>query len=93
MTGVQTCALPILWRRYNKCWFRTALNTNWNNAAIGAQNPATNTGGMAIGALSAVPVFAIVTSSGGSAAGTDSYTANFGATTFVLTPPAGFGNL
>jgi hypothetical protein len=69
----------------SKMWFRTN-GGNWNNDVIGNQNPATNTGGFTF--AFAAPVFAMLAlnTSG------DQHTANFGATAYAQTPPAGFGN-
>lgn len=67
-------------------WFRLGAGGNWN--ANAARNPATGTGGASIpnlgGAVAAFPVVAT--------GGADVITVNFGATSYVGTPPSGFGN-
>lgn len=75
---------------HGKLWW-TNNGSTWNNAAIGSQNPATNTGGYSAfsinpftGSFTIVPVFGNAGSSGAVA------TANFGATAFSYTPPTGF---
>lgn len=65
----------------NKLWVRNGSG-NWNNQVIGSQNPATNTGGYAIAEGTFFPAF-----SGNSG---DVCVANFGASAFTQTPPAGF---
>ena len=68
-----------------KIWFRTN-GGNWNNAAIGSQNPATNTGGTSLATLDAGPYYALAKLSGIN----DASTVNFGATAFAQTMPSGF---
>lgn len=72
----------------NKIWFRTN-NGNWNNDILANQNPATNTGGFDTSALTPLPLYPAF---GLNSAGGDQITANFGATPYAQTPPAGFGN-
>lgn len=70
----------------NKIWIR--LNGgNWNNAAIGSQDPANNIGGISIASVSQ-PLFAL----GWGGAISDVNTFNFGGVIYVDTPPVGFGN-
>lgn len=70
----------------NKIWIR--LNGgNWNNAAIGSQDPASNIGGISISSVSQ-PLYAL----GWGGASGDVNTFNFGGTAYVDTPPSGFGN-
>ena len=69
----------------SKIWFRTN-GGNWNNDVIANQNPATNTGGISLSTLNAGPYFAL----GEAEATNDVFTANFGATAFAQTAPAGF---
>lgn len=64
-----------------KMWFRVTGSSNWN--ASGTDNPATNTGGVAIPSGSMVP-FATM------AASSTVYTANFGASAFSGAVPSGF---
>lgn len=71
-----------------KIWFRTN-GGNWNNAVIGSQNPATNTGGINIAGMAAGAKFAAVNLS----ATNDQVTANFGGSAFAQTPPSGFAGL
>lgn len=77
-----------------KLWIRVN-GGNWNNAAIGSQNPATNTGGIDIAALgftgAIFPAMNTLFLTGATPAG--ALTANFGATAFAFTPPAGFVGL
>jgi hypothetical protein len=67
----------------NLVWFRTDAG-NWNNS--GTANPATGVGGLSISPLG-TPLFPMFTTfvSG------DQLVANFGATAFAQTAPAGFG--
>jgi hypothetical protein len=69
-----------------KIWFYSTQSGNWNNAAIGSQNPATGTGGISITALGSTlyPVFTAFS------AGTDTAILNTGGTTFANTVPSGF---
>jgi hypothetical protein len=71
-----------------KIWFYSPQNSLWNNGAIGAQNPATGTGGFDITSLGATLYYGF--SAYNSGTGTDTGTLNTGATTFARTPPAGF---
>jgi hypothetical protein len=77
-----------------KVWF-TINGTTWNNAAIGSQNPATNTGGITTTAnnnpfivsgtyQTVVPAFGTNSNTGNIG------TANFGATAFSYAVPSGF---
>ena len=70
-----------------KFWRRLAPSGNWNNAAIGSQNPATNTGGVTIPAGVMVP-FMCFGGAGGVAG--EVMAANFGASAFVGAVPSGF---
>jgi hypothetical protein len=68
-------------------WFRKSPSGNWNGQAIGSQNPATNTGGASLSNYNATTL--------APAAGSDnglswSWTANFGASAFSGSVPAGF---
>ena len=71
----------------DKMWFYNG--TNWNNDILANQNPATNTGGLAIDnrTLSA-PLYPaiLLTSTNGKA------TINFGASLYSYSAPTGFGN-
>lgn len=65
----------------NKMWVRRN-GGNWNNQAIGSQNPATNTGGYSIAGMGTVyPAF--------NTKNWGKVTANFGSV-FAFTPPSGF---
>lgn len=75
-------------------------NTGWNGDVIANQNPATNTGGYGLNSGTGGSLCTLGTGPyylGFSVAydGTNysSITANFGATPYSYTPPAGFGNL
>jgi len=72
-----------------KYWWRVASGGNWNNAAIGSQNPAVGSqvGGLTIPAGTMVP---FVTFGGTAGAANNVITANFGATAFTGTVPSGF---
>jgi len=72
-----------------KVWFRKN-GGNWNNAVIGSQNPATNTGGASITVAGAYSPY--VGFNGSGSLNTDNVTANFGATSYGAAAPAGFGN-
>jgi hypothetical protein len=72
----------LIWFRFS----RSSATTNWNNS--GAANPATGVGGFSLSTLAAGPYFAFVTLN----QSTDTYTANFGASPYVLAAPSGFGN-
>lgn len=67
-------------------WFRPAPASNWNNS--GTANPATGTGGQSISGLSG-SLFPFCTINTGHA-GSNSMTANFGASAFSGTAPTGF---
>lgn len=70
-----------------KFWARVN-GGNWNNDA--SANPATNTNGVAITITGTImPAYEVL----GSVTTPNSVTANFGATAFAFTAPAGFGNL
>jgi len=83
---VQGNTICLAWDAGNKkIWFRTN-GGNWNNAAIGSQDPASNIGGTNLATLDAGPYFALATLN---ALG-DAATVNFGATAFAQTMPSGF---
>jgi hypothetical protein len=72
-------------------WFYNPKTSQWNGAALTAQNPATGLGGLPLAAIAvpagvASPVFLGVSLD----AKTDAVTINAGATNFVNTAPAGF---
>lgn len=69
----------------NKIWFRVN-GGNWNNDVIGNQNPATNTGGKDISAITGngLLILASVT------AASETCTLNAGASAFAQTAPSGF---
>lgn len=70
-----------------KLWGRVGAGGNWNNAAIGSQNPATNTGGYAIpGSIR----FEVYPAANLGVSG-DTVTGVFASASFAGTPPAGFG--
>jgi hypothetical protein len=85
VTGTTLCVAADLTN--NKIWFRPN-GGNWNNDVIANQNPATNTGGFTIGVTGGGPYFPL----GTVANSTDAATANFGATAYAQSVPAGFGN-
>jgi hypothetical protein len=66
-------------------WVRVDAG-NWNNS--GTANPATGVGGISISSLNAGPYFPAVTQADTG----EIITANFGATAYAETVPAGFGN-
>jgi len=66
-----------------KAWFRSGAGL-WNGGAIGVENPATNTGGVTIGAGSLAPALGFNGSTG------DNASANFGASAFSGVVPASF---
>jgi hypothetical protein len=66
-------------------WFRVDAG-NWNNS--GTANPATNAGGFSISTLPAVAYFPASAPHDV----TDALTANFGATSYAQSVPAGFSN-
>jgi len=65
-------------------WFRKGAAGNWNNNA--SYNPATGVGGVSFAAIGAAPYVPFLTYFGGG----QSITANFGASAFTGTAPAGF---
>ncbi len=67
-------------------WFRTNAG-NWNNDVIGNQNPATNTGGISLSAITGplFPSFELEDTPYAS-------TANFGATAYAQSVPSGYVN-
>src|SRR5262249_10931179 len=74
----------------NLAWFRNGAAGNWNGSA--AANPATGAGGISFAAIGGGPaydLYALASSAGGGGV----VTANFGATAYTGTAPAGFGNL
>ena len=74
-----------------KVWFRKGAAGNWNNS--GTDNPATNTGGKLITSFATTNVTAIYSlfvTGGVGASGADTFVANYGASAFTGTPPAGF---
>jgi hypothetical protein len=71
-------------RANQKIWFRTGSG-NWNNAVIGSQNPATNTGGISFSGMGAVPLLPIL----GLAFSGENATFNFDGP-FAQTVPSGF---
>lgn len=75
---------------HSKVWFFNPTDNGgqWNNAAIGTQNPATNTGGRSISGFG-TPMFPAWSSN---KANIDFAQANFGATTFANTMPSGFSS-
>jgi len=77
-----------------KLWF-TINGTTWNNAAIGSQNPATNTGGITTIANNNPFIVSgvyqtVVPCCGTTGNTTNVVTANFGATAFSYAVPSGF---
>lgn len=64
-------------------WFRNGAAGNWNGSS--SNNPATNTGGVAIPVGTTYPMFAYAVCST-----SDIVVANFGASTFTGTVPGGF---
>jgi hypothetical protein len=70
-------------------WFRVGSG-NWNNN--GANDPATNTGGIDISSLVNGPNNAILPACGGwnTSVSSGTYTGNFGATSFGTAAPSGF---
>jgi hypothetical protein len=71
-----------------KIWFRVG-GGGWNNDILANQNPATNTGGVSWNGLIASGPFTpvVCVASSGS-----SFTANFGATSYLYSVPSGFLN-
>lgn len=67
-------------------WFRRSPSGNWNNS--GTANPATNTGGFSISSIVGTGLFAYIAAGSVS----ETYTANFGATTFSGAVPSGFNS-
>lgn len=66
-------------------WFRVSGGT-WNNS--GTADPATGVGGASLSTLNAGPYFIVASM----AQTSDTYTANFGGSTYANTAPSGFGN-
>jgi hypothetical protein len=76
----------------NKLWGRVGTTGNWNNAAIGSQNPATNTGGLDLTA--AGNVLNNPLAPGANLKSTtipDAATGVFVSASWLGTPPSGFG--
>lgn len=86
-TGSRLCiALDMV---NNKIWGRVGTAGNWDNAAIGSQNPATNTGGLTLPTqirFNVVPGCCLSTSG-------DSVAAAFASGSWAGTPPSGFGQI
>jgi len=74
---------------HSKVWFYNPATKLWNNAAIGSQNPATNTGGSTISGIG-TPLFPAWSGFFSSGIAADIVIANFGATAFFNTMPSGF---
>jgi hypothetical protein len=66
-------------------WFRVGAAGNWNGS--GTASPATGAGGISISAIVSTGIFALYA---GNSTAADAVTANFGATSFVGTPPSGY---
>lgn len=73
----------------NKLWYWSPANARWNGAAIGTQNPATNTGGLDISYITGAKFPGWT---GYNATGGDVCNANFGASAFQNPPPSGFSS-
>lgn len=74
----------------NKIWIMDITQGGgWNNAPIGSQNPATNTGGGSLTGLTGLPWFPAAAFDA-VATGTYSVTANFGGSAFLGSVPSGF---
>lgn len=71
-----------------KVWAR-ANGGNWNNGAIGVQNPATNTGGYSLSTLAAAPYYL---AAGVYRTSNHVIVLNCGASAYAFTAPSGFGN-
>lgn len=69
-----------------RAWFWSPAVSKWNNDA--SANPATGVGGLDISSISPAALYPAFSTFGGS--GAQQGTANFGATAFSLTIPAGF---
>lgn len=74
----------------HKLWGRLEAAGNWNNDVIGNQNPATNTGGLNLTGLGVV-LDRPVTAAGTVKFITNTATGAFAASTWLGTPPTGFG--
>jgi hypothetical protein len=75
-----------------KLWGRVGTAGNWNNAAIGSQNPATNTGGLDISAMSSLLSGSVTPGANlHSTSIPDTATGVFLSASWVGTPPSGFG--
>ena len=73
-----------------KVWTWEPINARWNAAAIGTQNPANGTGGYSYSTINTgSAIFPFLSLNG---AATDTGIANFGASTFSITVPAGFSS-
>lgn len=72
----------------DKIWFRLAPSGDWNGD--NTANPATNTGGVSISSYSATTVAPAVCFGGTGTNTGNTFTANFGASSFVGTVPSGF---
>jgi hypothetical protein len=72
-----------------KIWGRVGAAGNWNNAAIGSQNPATNTGGFALPSAVQVRVAPAVNLKNTA----ETATGAFASGSWVGPPPAGFGQI
>jgi hypothetical protein len=72
----------------SKIWYRKSPSGNWNGLAIGSENPATNTGGVALPSVDVTaglsPGVSLQTTT------TPTVTANFGNSAFSGAVPAGF---
>lgn len=75
--------ISLAWRGVDNTFFTRAQGGNWNNN--GSANPATNTGGVSIAALTGTPLAPCFFSTQGG-----SVQANFGASAFAFAKPAGF---
>ena len=89
-SGVLLCfALDLV---NNKIWGRVGAAGNWNNAAIGSQNPANNTGGVAVpSAVFASPVVPGLTLFNQTTP--DKGIAAFDSGSWAGVPPGGFSDL
>jgi hypothetical protein len=75
-------------RTNNKIWFKNlTAGSGWNNAVIGSQNPATNTGGIDISAITG-SVYPMSDQNDLN----DARTVNLGASAYAGVIPAGFTN-
>lgn len=73
----------------SKLWFWNSASGNWNNAAIGSQDPANNTGGISISGLTG-SIFPALSFFDHAAATT--LTFNLGGSAFVGSVPSGFSS-